>query len=64
MPPESAPTTVSRAATVYAKGLEDGTLITLDMLEGKAEYGGVPYDGPLPDELREYIAQVRENARG
>ncbi len=49
-------------AKAYAKGLEDGTLITLDMIEGKVEYAGVPYTGPMPDELRAYIAQVRKNA--
>ncbi len=46
----------------YRRGLEDGTLIALDMIEGRANHGGVPYSGPLPDELRAYIARVRVNA--
>lgn len=50
-------------AKTYSDGLQDGTLIALDMIEGRAQYGGIPYSGPLPDELRDYIARVRRNAR-
>lgn len=42
----------------YALGLEDGVKSTLDHLEGK-NAGGVPYTGPIPDELRAYIARIR-----
>lgn len=43
----------------YGEGIEAGVRMTLDHIEGK-EAGGVPYHGPLPDELRTYIARCRK----
>jgi hypothetical protein len=43
----------------YRQGLAHGTLMTIDHIEGRPDVPGVPYDGPLPAELREYLARSR-----
>ena len=42
----------------YSKGLQDGILLAIDHLQGK-QAGGVPYDGPMPDELKQWADGVR-----
>jgi len=51
----------------YSAGLADGVTITLDYLEGRLGLevleDGI-YKGPMPDELRTWIAGVREREDG
>lgn len=46
-------------AREYSDAIEAGFKITLDLLLGEAVYGGDPYTGPLPDELREWAEAAR-----
>lgn len=48
----------------YTDGLRDGVLMVLDHLEGRSEADSPEgcYRGPVPDELREWIAGVRARA--
>lgn len=45
----------------YADGLADGTIVMLDHLQGFPEAGGEVYTGPVPAELRDYLARTRAN---
>jgi hypothetical protein len=43
----------------YAAGLRDGARLVFDHIEGRPDAPGVPYSGPLPDDLRTYITEAR-----
>lgn len=64
MTPDEVKATAERALAqgqaLYGNGIRDGVLMCVDHIEGTAA-GGVPYAGPLPDELRVYLAKVRES---
>lgn len=52
-------------AWAYANGLADGTLLTLDLiLDGGSEDfpQAVGYAGEVPDELRDFLLDVRQRA--
>ena len=49
-------------ASLYREGLQDGVELTLRLALGQREgVHGVPYEGPLPDELREWLESALEN---
>lgn len=46
----------------YSDGLRDGVLMVLDHIEGTEDATATSYTGPLPDELRAWLAGVRRRA--
>lgn len=50
----------ARLLEQYRKGLADGVKIMLDQIEDKDTAAGFVYTGPIPDELKRYLADVRE----
>lgn len=51
---------LAQGQALYTRGIQEGVILCIDHIEGKLA-GGVPYTGPLPDELRAYLARVRES---
>lgn len=47
----------------YAEGMAAGCELTLRMLLGHADHGGVPYSGPVPAELRDWAEQALRRVR-
>ena len=47
----------------YRDGLRDGVVLALEMLLGHDRHGGVPYNGPMPEELRQWAERALAKAR-
>ncbi len=48
---------------IYGDGIQDGFEIVLRLILGEEAAGGVPYSGPVPDELRHWAQSALDKIK-